>query len=49
MHLWDLKVGTYPWLEKPEEREIPFGDLKNLAHDYLLPDYHQDTATVELA
>ena len=31
MHLWDLKVGTYPWLEKPEEREIPFGDLKNLA------------------
>jgi predicted TIM-barrel fold metal-dependent hydrolase len=49
MHLWDLKVGTYPWLEKPEEREIPFGDLKNLAHDYLLPDYRQDTATVELA
>lgn len=49
MHLWDLKTGTYPWLTNPKEREIPFGDLKKLAVDYLLSDYRQDTATVELA
>jgi predicted TIM-barrel fold metal-dependent hydrolase len=49
MHLWDLKDGNYPWLINPEEREIPFGDLKNLAVDYLLPNYRQDFAAFELA
>ncbi len=49
MHLWDLKVGTYPWLTDPEDREAAFGNLKNLAVDYLLPEYRKDTATIELA
>ena len=49
MHLWDLKVGKYPWLTNPEVEETPFANIKNLAVDYLLPNYRQDTATVELA
>jgi len=49
MHLWDLNVGTYPWLTDPEDREAAFGNLKNLAVDYLLPEYRKDTATIELA
>ena len=49
MHLWDLKAGTYPWLTNPEVEELPFANIKNLAVDYLLPNYCQDTATVELA
>lgn len=49
MHLWDLKVGTYPWLTDPEDRESAFGNLKNLAVDYLLPEYQKDTATIEVA
>ena len=49
MHLWDLKVGKYPWLTNPEVEETPFAIIKNLAVDYLLPNYRQDTATVELA
>lgn len=49
MHLWDLNVGTYPWLTDPEDREAAFGNLKNLAVNYLLPEYRKDTATIELA
>ena len=49
MHLWDLNVGTYPWLTGAEDRETAFGNLKNLAVDYLLPEYRKDTATIELA
>ena len=49
MHLWDLKTGTHPWLTDPEVEELPFAKIKNLALDYLLPNYRQDTATVELA
>ena len=49
MHLWDLKVGKYPWLTNPEVEETPFAIIKNLAVDYLPPNYRQDTATVELA
>ncbi len=49
MHLWDLKVGQYPWLTNPEVEETPFANIKNLAVNYLLPNYRQDTATVELA
>ncbi|CAN2228900.1 COG3618 Predicted metal-dependent hydrolase of the TIM-barrel fold [Candidatus Nanopelagicaceae bacterium] len=49
MHLWDLQTGTYPWLTDPEVEELPFASIKNLAVDYLLSDYLDDTATVELA
>ena len=49
MHLWDLNVGTYPWLTGVEDRETAFGNLKNLAVDYLLPEYRKDTETIELA
>ena len=49
MHLWDLGVGTYPWLTGVEDKETAFGNLKKLAVDYLLPEYRQDTATIELA
>ena len=49
MHLWDLQVGTYPWLSDPEVEELPFANIKNLAVDYLLSDYHRDTAKIELA
>jgi predicted TIM-barrel fold metal-dependent hydrolase len=49
MHLWDLQAGTYPWLTDPEVEELPFASIKNLAVDYLLSDYLDDTATVELA
>ena len=49
MHLWDLNVGRYPWLTGAEDRETAFGNLKNLAVDYLLPEYRKDTATIELA
>jgi predicted TIM-barrel fold metal-dependent hydrolase len=49
MHLWDLQEGTYPWLSDPEVEELPFANIKNLAVDYLLSDYHRDTAKIELA
>ena len=49
MHLWDLGVGTYPWLTGVEDKETAFGNLKKLAVAYLLPEYRQDTATIELA
>lgn len=49
MHLWDLQAGTYPWLSDPEVEELPFANIKNLAVDYLLSDYHRDTAKIELA
>jgi len=49
MHLWDLKEGTYPWLTDAEDREAAFGNLSKLAVDYLLPDYRQDTSSIELA
>jgi predicted TIM-barrel fold metal-dependent hydrolase len=49
MHLWDLGVGTYPWLTDVEDRETVFGNLKKLAVDYLLPEYRQDTSSFELA
>jgi predicted TIM-barrel fold metal-dependent hydrolase len=49
MHLWDLQTGSYPWLTDPEVEELPFASIKNLAVDYLLSDYLQDVATVELA
>jgi predicted TIM-barrel fold metal-dependent hydrolase len=49
MHLWDLGVGTYPWLTDVEDRETAFGNLKKLAVDYLLPEYRQDTSSIELA
>jgi len=49
MHLWDLGAGTYPWLTGVEDKETAFGNLKKLAVDYLLPEYRQDTATIELA
>jgi len=49
MHLWDLKVGKYPWLTNPEVEETPFANIKNLAVDYLSSNYRQDTATIELA
>ena len=49
MHLWDLQVGTHPWLSDPEVEELPFANIKNLAVDYLLSDYHRDTAKIELA
>ena len=49
MHLWDLQAGTYPWLSDPEVEELPFAKIKNLAVDYLLSDYHRDTAKIELA
>jgi predicted TIM-barrel fold metal-dependent hydrolase len=49
MHLWDLGVGTYPWLTDVEDKETAFGNLKKLAVDYLLPEYRQDTSSIELA
>ena len=49
MHLWDLQVGTYPWLTNPEVEELPFAKIKNLAFDSLLSDYLRDTAKIELA
>ena len=49
MHLWDLQVGTHPWLSDPEVEELPFANIKNLAVDYLLSDYRRDTAKIELA
>jgi len=49
MHLWDLGVGTYPWLTGVEDKETAFGNLKKLAVDYLLPEYRQDTSSIELA
>jgi len=49
MHLWDLQAGTYPWLTDPEVEELPFANIKNLAVDYLLSDYLNDTSGVELA
>jgi predicted TIM-barrel fold metal-dependent hydrolase len=49
MHLWDLNTGTYPWLTGVEDKETAFGNLKKLAVDYLLPEYRQDTSSIELA
>jgi len=49
MHLWDMSTGRYPWLMEPEEKELPFAKIENLAIDYRLSEYRQDTAAIELA
>jgi predicted TIM-barrel fold metal-dependent hydrolase len=49
MHLWDMSVGNYPWLMEPEEKELPFANIDDLAVDYRLSEYQQDTSAIELA
>lgn len=49
MHLWDMNVGNYPWLMEPEEKELPFAKIEDLAVDYRLTEYHQDTSGIDLA
>ena len=49
MHLWDMNVGNYPWLMKPEEKELPFAKIEDLAVDYRLIEYQQDTSEIDLA
>ena len=49
MHLWDMSTGSYPWLMEPEEKELPFAKIEDLAVDYRLSEYQQDTSATELA
>ena len=49
MHLWDMNVGNYPWLMEPEEKELPFAKIEDLAVDYRLFEYQQETSEIDLA
>ena len=49
MHLWDMSTGSYPWLMEPEVNELPFAKIDDLAVDYRLIEYQQETSAIELA
>jgi predicted TIM-barrel fold metal-dependent hydrolase len=49
MHLWDMSTGNYPWLMNPEEKELPFAKIEDLAVDYRLIEYQQETSAIDLA
>jgi predicted TIM-barrel fold metal-dependent hydrolase len=49
MHLWDMNTGNYPWLMNPEEKELPFAKIEDLAVDYRLIEYQQETSAIDLA
>jgi predicted TIM-barrel fold metal-dependent hydrolase len=49
MHLWDMSAGRYPWLMEPEEKELPFAKIEDLAVDYRLTEYQQETSAIDLA
>lgn len=44
-----MSSGSYPWLMEPEEKELPFAKIEDLAVDYRLSEYQQDTSAIELA
>jgi len=41
-HLWDLSVGSYPWLS-PVGGGAALGDLAAIRRNYLVEDYREDT------
>ncbi|MBX5011324.1 amidohydrolase family protein [Rhizobium lentis] len=45
-HLWDLKLGRHPWLEKAQAsgEDMVFGSLAPLLRDYGIDDYRADAA-----
>jgi predicted TIM-barrel fold metal-dependent hydrolase len=48
-HLWDLGRGyNYPWLQDKPSGEGMLGSLAPIARDYLLRDYHADTANYDV-
>jgi len=49
MHLWDMSTGNYPWLMNPEKKELPFAKIEDLAVDYRLIEYQQETSAIYLA
>lgn len=48
MHLWDMSAGNYPWLMEPEEKELPFANIDDLAVDYRVIEYQKDTSDIDL-
>jgi predicted TIM-barrel fold metal-dependent hydrolase len=42
-HLWDLRLGRYPWLQGPPT-PYPLGDYSDLRRDYLIENYLADIA-----
>jgi predicted TIM-barrel fold metal-dependent hydrolase len=44
-----MGTGSYPWLMNPEEKELPFAKIEDLAVDYRLIEYQQETSAIELA
>src|SRR5580698_9807174 len=40
-HLYDLKIGRYPWLQD-EMLERVFGDYSAIRRDYLIDDFRED-------
>ncbi|MBX4956603.1 amidohydrolase family protein [Rhizobium lentis] len=45
-HLWDLKLGRHPWLEKARAsgEEMVFGSLAPILRDYGIDEYRADAA-----
>lgn len=44
-----MNTGNYPWLMNPEEKELPFAKIEDLAVDYRLIEYQQETSAIDLA
>lgn len=44
-----MSTGNYPWLMNPEEKELPFAKIEDLAVDYRLIEYQQETLAIDLA
>lgn len=44
-----MSTGNYPWLMNPEEKELPFAKIEDLAVDYRLIEYQQETSAIDLA
>jgi len=47
-HLWDLGLGTYPWLAATGRDEMVFGDTTPLRRNYLPADLRADAARQNL-
>jgi predicted TIM-barrel fold metal-dependent hydrolase len=48
-HVWDTRLGTYPWLCSNPPIAFRYGDYARIRRPYLPPDYRADVAPFELA
>ena len=43
MHLWEMALHRYPWLDSPSDGGVN-GDYRSICQSYLLPDYRAESA-----